>query len=98
MYAVIMLILAGRFGGFAHIATTLAFQHAEASLLASFEYLAIVWPLLADMLLFDAPLSLTFITALPLVLAGAAMAAVEGRSKTNASGTEQCDLDDGIIF
>lgn len=78
-YGLIMLILAGLFGGFAHIAMTLAFRHAEASLLAPFEYLAIVWPIMADLLFFDAPLSVAFITALPLVLAGAAMAAVEGR-------------------
>jgi len=82
-YGLIMLILAGLFGGFAHIAMTLAFRHAEASLLAPFEYLAIVWPIIADMLLFDAPLSLAFLTALPLVLAGAAMAAVEGRRRRN---------------
>jgi len=80
-FGLTMLILAGLFGGFAHIAMTLAFRHAEASLLAPFEYLAIVWPVLADMLLFDAPLSLAFLTALPLVLAGAAMAAVEGRRR-----------------
>lgn len=82
-YGLIMLILAGLFGGFAHIAMTLAFRHAEASLLAPFEYLAIVWPIIADMLLFNAPLSLAFLTALPLVLAGAAMAAVEGRRRRN---------------
>ncbi len=78
----IMLILAGLFGGFAHIAMTLAFRHAEASLLAPFEYLAIVWPILSDMLLFDAPLSSAFLTALPLVLGGAAMAAIEGRRQS----------------
>jgi drug/metabolite transporter (DMT)-like permease len=76
-----ILILAGLFGGFAHIAMTLAFRHAEASLLAPFEYLAIVWPIFADMLLFDAPLSLAFLSALPLVLGGAAMAAVDGRRR-----------------
>lgn len=81
-YGLIMLILAGLFGGFAHIALTLAFRHAEASLLAPFEYLAIVWPVIADTLLFDTPLSYAFLTALPLVLSGAAMAAVEGRRRT----------------
>jgi drug/metabolite transporter (DMT)-like permease len=80
----VMLIVAGLFGGFAHIAMTLAFRHAEASLLAPFEYLAIVWPIIADMFLFDAPLSLAFLTALPLVLAGAATAAVEGRRRRYA--------------
>lgn len=79
-----ILILAGLFGGFAHIAMTLAFRHAEASLLAPFEYLAIVWPILADVILFDAPLSFAFITALPLVLTGAGLAAMEGRRRQRA--------------
>ncbi len=79
--ALAMLILAGLFGGFAHIAMTLAFKHAEASLLAPFEYLAIVWPVIADLLLFGAPLSASFLTALPLVLAGAALATIEGRRR-----------------
>jgi len=77
-YALTILVLAGLFGGFAHIAMTLAFRHAEASLLASFEYLAILWPVLADLLLFDMPISSAFLAALPLVLAGAALAAVDG--------------------
>lgn len=78
-YALTILILAGLFGGFAHISMTLAFRHAEASLLAPFEYLAILWPVLADLLLFDLPISSAFLWALPLVLAGAALAAIEGR-------------------
>lgn len=78
-----ILILAGLFGGFAHIAMTLAFRHAEASLLAPFEYLAIVWPISADMLLFDAILSPALLAALPLVLAGAGLAAVEGQRQRN---------------
>lgn len=79
LYALTILVLAGLFGGFAHIAMTLAFRHAEASRLAPFEYLAILWPVLADLLLFDMPISSAFLAALPLVLAGAALAAVEGR-------------------
>ena len=51
-FACSILILAGLFGGFAHISMTLSFRHAEASLLAPFEYLAILWPILADLLLF----------------------------------------------
>lgn len=77
----LLLVLAGLFGGLAHIAMTLAFRHAEASRLAPFEYLAIVWPVLADLVIFRAPLSTAFLIALPLVLAGAAMAAMEGRRK-----------------
>lgn len=80
-YALSILVMAGLFGGFAHIAMTLSFRHAEASLLAPFEYLAILWPVLADLLLFDMPISSAFLTALPLVLAGAALAAMEGRRR-----------------
>lgn len=82
--ALLFLVLAGLFGGFAHIAMTLAFRHAEASLLAPFEYLAILWPVLADIFLFDMRLSPAFIAALPLVLAGAALAAAEGRRNNRA--------------
>ncbi|SMC82915.1 EamA domain-containing membrane protein RarD [Rhizobium sp. RU36D] len=79
-----LLVLAGLLGGLAHISMTLAFRHAEASLLAPFEYLVILWPVLADLLLFKAPLSYAFISALPLVLAGAALAAMEERRRRQA--------------
>lgn len=81
--SLLLLVMAGIFGGLAHIAMTLAFRNAEASLLAPFEYLAILWPVLADLLIFKAPISSAFLVALPLVLAGAGMAAVEGRWRTS---------------
>ncbi len=71
------LIAAGLFGGFAHIAMTLSFRYAEASRLAPFEYVALLWPLLADLFIFKLPIAVTFLIAAPLVLAGAAFAAVE---------------------
>lgn len=77
--SLILLVFAGVFGGLAHITMTLAFRHTEASRLAPFEYLAILWPVLADIVLFQLPLNPVFLVALPLVLAGAAMAAMEGR-------------------
>jgi len=73
-----VLILAGLFGGMAHIAMTLAFRHAEASRLAAFEYLALIWPVLADLLIFNLSIAPAFILALPLVLGGTALAAMEG--------------------
>jgi len=73
-----MLVLSGLFGGIAHIAMTLAFRNAEASRLAPFEYVALVWPILADLLIFRLAISPAFVLALPLVLAGAALAAMEG--------------------
>ncbi len=80
--SLLLLVLAGIFGGLAHIAMTLAFRNAEASLLAPFEYLAILWPVLADLVIFRAPISSAFLVALPLVLAGAGLAAMEGRRKS----------------
>ena len=41
----VWLVSAGLFGGFAHIAMTMAFRYAEASRLAPFEYIALLWPL-----------------------------------------------------
>lgn len=73
----LLLIGAGLFGGFAHIAMTLAFRYTEASRLAPFEYIALLWPLLADLLIFRLPLSASFLFALPLVLLGVIIAAAE---------------------
>lgn len=73
----LFLIAAGLFGGFGHIAMTLAFRYAEASRLAAFEYVALLWPLLADLFIFKLPLSMAFILAAPLILAGALFAARE---------------------
>ncbi|MEP2980208.1 MAG: DMT family transporter [Lentilitoribacter sp.] len=77
----LLLVGAGLFGGFAHIAMTLGFKYAEASRLAPFEYIALLWPLLADLLIFKLPLSTSFLLAAPLVLAGAAFAAMERKAK-----------------
>lgn len=74
-----LLIAAGLFGGFAHIAMTMAFRYAEVSRLAPFEYIALLWPIAADLLIFKLPLSTSFFLAAPLVLAGAALAAREGK-------------------
>lgn len=74
-----LLVLAGLFGGAAHICMTVALGMTEVSRLAPFEYLALIWPVLADLWLFGQPLSEGFVLALPLVLGGAMMAAMEGR-------------------
>lgn len=75
----VLLVLSGLFGGAAHIAMTLALRYAEASRLAPFEYIALVWPVLADWVLFSTPVSSGFLIALPLMLSGVALAAMEGR-------------------
>ncbi|NVF15586.1 DMT family transporter [Vreelandella maris] len=74
-----LLVLSGLFGGAAHIAMTLALRYAEASRLAPFEYIALVWPVLADWVLFGISVSSGFLLALPLMLSGVALAAMEGR-------------------
>lgn len=79
-----LLALAGLFGGFAHIAMTLSFSYAEASRLAPFEYIALLWPVLADLLIFRLPLATSFLLALPLVLLGAGIAAFE-KKRTSAA-------------
>lgn len=85
MTTLIFLVLAGLFGGAAHIAMTFAFRYTEASRLAPFEYIALVWPVLADLLIFRLPLAPAFFWALPLVLSGAAMAALEHKRLRRAT-------------
>ena len=77
----LLLVSAGLFGGFAHITMTLAFRYAEASRLAPFEYVALLWPVAADLFIFRLPLSTSFMVAAPLVIAGAVFAAAEGRGR-----------------
>lgn len=78
-----MLIGAGLFGGFGHIALTLSFRYAEASRPAPFEYLALLWSILADLFIFRLSLSTSFLRAAPLILAGAAIAAGERNKSRN---------------
>jgi drug/metabolite transporter (DMT)-like permease len=67
----VLLTMAGIFGGFAHIAMTLSFKLAEASALAPFEYLTLIWAVLTDLFLFHSPIGPAFLLALPLLLTGA---------------------------
>jgi drug/metabolite transporter (DMT)-like permease len=89
MYFVIAsMIGAGLFGGFGHIALTLSFRYAEASRLAPFEYLALFWPILADLFIFRLSLSTSFLLAAPLILAGAAVAAGERNRNAEKAGAK----------
>lgn len=81
-----LLIGAGFFGGFGHIALTLSFRYAEASRLAPFEYIALLWPLLADLFIFKLQLSTAFLLAAPLILAGAVIAATERDKRAEDRG------------
>ena len=60
---------------------TLAFRYAEASRLAPFEYIALLWTLLADLFILKIGLSTAFIFAAPLILMGAIFAAIEKDKK-----------------
>lgn len=81
-----VLVVAGLVGGLAHIAMTLAFRYAEVSLLAPFEYLALLWAVLIDLTVFGVPVGPTFVMALPLLLAGAAVSSRRGRLRGNGRG------------
>ncbi|MCY4334110.1 MAG: DMT family transporter [Litoreibacter sp.] len=72
-----LLVLSGLYGGFGHIAMTLAFRYTEASRLAPFEYVALLWPILADLFIFQLSLSPAFLIAAPIILTGAFIAAAE---------------------
>lgn len=74
-----VLVLSGLFGGAAHIAMTLALRYADVSRLAPFEYIALLWPVLADAWLFGLPVSGGFLMALPFLLGGVGLATLEGR-------------------
>ena len=73
----LLLIAAGIFGGFAHITMTLAFRYAEASRLAPYEYIVLIWPILIDLLVFNRTLSTAFLIAIPFILAGVFIATIE---------------------
>jgi drug/metabolite transporter (DMT)-like permease len=70
----LLLVGAGLAGGVAHILMTLSFRHAEAAALAPFEYLSVIWAVLAGVALFSEWPSPAFLLAAPLILAGAVTA------------------------
>jgi drug/metabolite transporter (DMT)-like permease len=75
------LIAAGVFGGFAHIAMTEAVARAPASTLAPFEYTAMIWAVIFDILIFALwPETIGFAGAL-LIVAAAAMVAFGGEAQ-----------------
>lgn len=71
----VLLVAAGLFGGFAHLAITVSLRLAEASATAPFEYLTLIWAVLTDLVLFGTPIGPAFLLSLPLLLTGAAIAA-----------------------
>ena len=75
LYELAVLILAGIFGGFAHIAMTLSFKYEEASKLAPFDYLALIWAVAAGFLFFGEIPGLSAVFAVPLIVGGAVLVA-----------------------
>lgn len=70
--ALVALIASGVFGGFAHIAMTEAVARAPVSTLAPFEYTAMIWALLFDVLIFALWPDLSSIVGALLILTAAA--------------------------
>ncbi|MEM6462316.1 MAG: DMT family transporter [Pseudomonadota bacterium] len=93
----LLLIGTGLCGGAAHIAMTLSFRHAEASLLAPFEYLTLLWAMVVGVLFFAETPSAAFAIAAPLVIGGAVLASPQmrlrrlwgARRQRNANRTQQ---------
>ncbi|MGR3497092.1 DMT family transporter [Citreimonas sp.] len=69
-----LLIATGLAGGLAHILMTLSFAHADASALAPFEYLAVLWAVALGFAFFGEVPGIAFLLAGPLVLIGAVIA------------------------
>ncbi len=68
------LIGIGIIGGIAQLLMTLSFSYAGAAVLAAYEYLAILWALLAGVIFFDEIPGTFFWLAVPLILVGAIIA------------------------
>lgn len=68
------LVGVGLLGGMAQICMTLSFKYAEASAMAPYEYLSILWAVLLGMMYFNEIPSVSFWFAAPLILAGAIVA------------------------
>lgn len=82
-----LLIGAGLAGGFAHIFMTLSYKYAEASAMAPFEYLSILWAASFGYLLFHEVPSATLALAAPLIVAGAVYAAA-GSDRRKRNGVQ----------
>lgn len=74
MAGTMLLIATGFAGGLAHILMTLSFRHADASALAPFEYLSVLWAVALGFVFFAEVPGLAFLLAGPLVLLGAIIA------------------------
>ena len=77
-----LLICTGFAGGIAHIMMTLSYQHSEVSKLAAFEYLSLVFAVLADALFFDIlPEPIFYVSAALIICATLVVALKDTRPK-----------------
>lgn len=72
---------AGIAGGFAHIMMTLALQHSEISKLAPFEYLSLIFAVIADVALFNILPGPAFYIAALLIVVAMALVAFKDKAK-----------------
>lgn len=78
----LLLLGTGLSGGVAHILMTLSFRHAEATALAPYEYLSVLWAAVVGLAVFSELPGWSFAMAAPLILTGAAIAAPSARSRS----------------
>lgn len=76
-----MLIIIGLLGGVAQLLMILAYKYAEASALAPYEYLAILWSVLFGFIIFSEIPDMVFWLAMPLIVLGAMIAKPSSKSK-----------------
>lgn len=75
------LIAIGLIGGISQILMTISFKYAEASALAPYEYLSILWAVIMGVLFFSEVPNVFFWLAMPLILAGAIVARPARKSR-----------------
>ena len=76
-----LLVGAGCAGGVAHIMMTLSYQYSEVSKLAAFEYLALVFAVIADLLFFAIVPQPVFYAAAACILAATLLVAVKDKAR-----------------
>ncbi len=78
----ICLISIGLLGGIAQICLSIAFKYAEASAMAPYDYLSIVWAVIIGFIFFDEFPSWIFWIAMPLIILGVIIAKPKAKNKS----------------
>ncbi|KZL11543.1 Riboflavin transporter [Pseudovibrio sp. Ad26] len=82
-----LLVGAGFAGGIAHILMTLGYKYSEASKLAPFEYLSLVFAVLADLMIFDIVPASNFYVAAAFIFTSVSFVAIKDRRKPKPAQT-----------